>query len=228
MFRIPAPMLAASALLASAAAGAARADDLQAWPTIQATGPVRADGLAVWADSQLRINDDIGRVLQKNARLGLGKEWKDGRSFYGGWAWLQTTPLGAGTNNEHRIWEQLGYPVLSRGRWRVTGRMRLEQRRREGAPDTAWRMRQMLRATYRLGGEGSPSLLAHSEFFTEFADTRWGVHARGYDQVRSFAGVRLPVNRKLAVETGYFNQSFGGSERGGPNHIWLTSLAFTW
>ena len=217
-----------TAALPLAAPAAAVGDDLQAWPQILTTGAVRPDGLAVWAESQLRLDDDIGRVLQKNARLGLGWEGRGGHSVYGGWAWLQTTPRGGATTDEHRVWQQLGYPILKRGRMQVTGRMRLEQRFREEAPGTAHRLRQMLRAQYRLGEAGAPSLVAHSELFTEFADTRWGVKARAYDQVRSFAGVRLPVSPKLAVETGYFNQTFAGRERDGPNHIWLTTLAFNW
>ena len=226
----------ATALAAAAVLSAppARADDLQAWPTVLATGKVRPDGLAVWAEGQVRLNDGVGRVLLKIARLGVGKEWADGRSVYGGWSWYQAEPLGRAGTDEHRAWEQLGYPVLRRGRLQVTGRMRLEQRFREDAPDTAWRMRQMLRAQWRLGdATASPSLVAHSELFTEFADTRWGVKARAYDQVRTFVGVRAPISRKLAVEAGYLNQTLNGrdrngGDRGGPNHILSATLACAW
>ena len=215
--------------------GAARADDdFQAWPTVQVTGKVRPDGLAAYAEGQLRLNDDAGRVLLKIVRLGLGKEWTDGHNVYGGYAWYESDPLGRPRNTEHRMWQQLGYPILKRGPLQLTGRMRLEQRFREDLPDAAFRMRQMLRAQYKLGdGTRAPSLVAHSELFTEFADTRWGVKARAYDQVRTFAGVRTPFTQKIAVEAGYLNQTLNGRDRngldrGGPNHILLATLAMSW
>ncbi len=219
---------AAVAALAAVASAPARADDLQAWPTLQATGKVNGSGLAVWAEGQVRFNDDVGRVLFKIARLGVGKAWEDGHALYGGWAWYQNDPLGGAETDEHRTWEQLGYPILKRGRLEVTGRMRLEQRFREEAPDVAHRMRQQVRAQYRLGAAGSPALVAHSELFTEFADTRWGVKARAYDQARTFGGVRLPLAKKASLETGYMAQTLNGEGRGGTNHIWFTTLGFAW
>ena len=208
------------------AARPAAAEDVQAWPGLLVSGAPRPGGVAVWGEAQLRFDDDVSRLLNKNLRVGIGREWEGGRSLYGGYAWFQTDQLGRSTTHEHRTWQQAGFPLLRRGPLRVTARLRLEQRFREEAADVAWRLRSQVRLVRRLGGEDAPGLVLQSELFTEFADTRWGVRARAYDQVRTFAGVNLPLSKKLSLDTGYQNQSYAGDERSGPNHIWLTQAAF--
>lgn len=214
------PLLTAAVL---AAAQPARADDIQAWPGVTATGPVRGN-LGVWFESQLRFDDDVSRTLNRNARLGLGWDDGDGGSAYLGYAIFRATPQGQPANTEHRSWEQFAYKLGNVGKVRLSGRSRLEQRFREGRDDEAWRMRQMVRGVLPLGGRTAPSLVLQSEVFIEFADTSWQVK-EGFDQLRTFGGVRLPVRDKVAVEAGYLNQSGLGPGRVGTNHIAQVTLA---
>ena len=105
---------------------------------------------------------------------------------------------------------------VSRPLW--IGRTRTEQRWRENASGTSWRARQMLRGVMPLGKPGAPSAIVTSEVFFELADTRWGVRS-GLDQVRTFAGVGIPLKPGLSTEIGYLNQTLIGRDRPGPNHI---------
>ncbi len=54
-----------------------------------------------------------------------------------------------------------------------------------------------------------------SELFWALNDTDWGARS-GFDQVRSFGGVEVPVGGKSTLELGYLNQTIndpGGQRR---------------
>ncbi len=209
---------AASIVIALGATPALAQSDVQAWGGFLASGTVRGQ-LGVWAEGQIRVTDDIGHLGQRNLRLGLGWEPSPDLSIYGGYAVFRNTPVDdRASSTEHRTWQQLLVTLHSSPKLRLIGRTRTEQRWRENASGTSWRARQMLRGVMPLGKPGAPSAIVTSEVFFELADTRWGVRS-GLDQVRTFAGVGIPLKPGLSTEIGYLNQTLVGRDRPGPNHI---------
>lgn len=192
--------------------------DVQTWGGFLASGTIRGQ-LGVWAEGQIRVVDDIGHLGQRNLRLGLGWEPSPDLSIYGGYAVFRNTPVDdRASSTEHRTWQQLLVTLHSSPKLRLIGRTRTEQRWRENASGTSWRARQMLRGVMPLGKPGAPSAIVTSEVFFELADTRWGVSS-GLDQIRTFAGVGIPLKPGLSTEIGYLNQTLVGRDRPGPNHI---------
>ncbi|MEG3082077.1 DUF2490 domain-containing protein [Sphingomonas sp. PB2P12] len=222
--RGPPCRLAASARLSAliivglGATPALAQSDVQAWGGFLASGTVR-ERLGVWAEGQIRVTNDIDHLGQRNLRLGLGWEASPDLSIYGGYAVFRNTPVeDSASSIEHRTWQQLLVTLHSSPKLRLIARTRTEQRWRENASGTSWRARQMLRGVMPLGKSGSPSAIVTSEVFFELEDTRWGVRS-GLDQVRTFAGVGLPLKPGLSTEIGYLNQTLIGRDRPGPNHI---------
>lgn len=200
------------------AAPALAQSDVQAWGGFLASGTIRGQ-LGAWAEGQIRVTNDIDHLAQRNLRLGLGWEASPDLSIYGGYAVFRNTPVDdLASSTEHRTWQQLLVTLHSSPKLRLIGRTRTEQRWRENASGTSWRARQMLRGVMPLGKTGTPSAIVTSEVFFELADTRWGVRS-GLDQVRTFAGVGIPLKPGLSTEIGYLNQTLIGRNRPGPNHI---------
>lgn len=212
-------VLCAAALVAPAPAIAS--EDEQLWIGTSAWGPVSGE-LGVWAEAQVRVTDGASRVGVRNARIGLGWEANRDLSLYGGYAWFRLTPAGRAAVTEHRTWQQALYTLATPGTVRVVGRTRLEQRWREGQGGTSLRVRQMLRVVVPLGRPTQPALVASTEAFAELADTAW--IDSGADQLRSFAGVSVPLRPKVALEVGYLNQAPLQRGRAGPNDIGLANL----
>ncbi len=198
-------------------------DDVQGWAGLLASGTVQGE-VGVWVEAQVRVTDDASRLAQRNLRIGLGWEPSPDLSLYGGYAVFRNTPEEPATaSTEHRIWQQALYTLSSSPTLRVVGRTRTEQRWRDGADGTSLRARQMVRAVAPLGGPKTPSAIVSTEAFFELADTRWGVRS-GVDQLRTFAGIGVPLTTGLSAEIGYLNQSLFGRDRPGPNHIAQVTL----
>lgn len=77
------------------------------------------------------------------------------------------------------------------------------------------RLVQQLRPTVPLGRVWA---ILSGEPFYGFDDTEWG-QRRGFDQVRTFAGIDLPLNANASVEPGYLNQILSRRGEDRMNHI---------
>ena len=192
-------------------------DDGQAWSQLLVQGPIKGD-VIFWAEAQTRLTDAT-RATQIVLRPAIGVRLARDTTAHFGYAFVHTDPANGAATNEHRLWQQLSFPILRtpRGLY-VWGRSRIEQRKFEGRRDTGVRLRQFVRAQMPLRRGGKLSGVVFVEGFYAANTTDWGARA-GMDQVRSFAGVSIPLGRQVSIEPGYLNQTIF---RRGPdrmNHI---------
>jgi hypothetical protein len=199
---------------------AAQEQDLQQWTLLAVQGEV-APRVVVYAEVQPRFTDEVSGLGQLLIRPAIGYRINDELTAIVGYAYVRTEPLGGRATNEHRLFQQIN-SVLHRGAGglTVTGRTRLEQRTVEGAQDTGWRLRQVIRAQAPVKDVrgGKLQAIVWTEPFYSFDATDWG-QRRGFDQVRTFIGLGVPIARGLTAEPGYLNQTV--FRRGGDrvNHV---------
>ena len=230
MFRLPvvarvlAQALCAFGVLAVAFQVPAQAteEDEQIWLAQFSTFSVGNKWL-VFTELQARQTDGAERLGQVIVRPAVGYQVSDAVSVFAGYAWVRTEPKGRAASTEHRAYQQLSVRLTGGpGKVTVASRTRLEQRFIVGRSDMGWRMRNLVRLDVPLGK--GYSAIVSGEPFVNLDTTTWGQRA-GFDQMRGFAGVGIPVARGVALEVGYAGQyvnRFGLPDR--MNHI--GSLSF--
>lgn len=178
------------------------AQAVQPWPDILATKPL-GDG---WIGSVEVVGRASGdeRQSQFESRLQLGHTLSRSVTVWAGWVHFENFVPGAPNTSEDQAIEQLNWAIGTVGRVRFATRSRLEQRFLSNFPGTNWRFRQQLRAVLPTGGPKSMGLVVWSEPFLAVNRTPGQRHT--LDQLRSFAGVTIPVSRTLDFEVGYLNQ----------------------
>ncbi len=197
-------------------------DDGQAWTQVLVLGSIK-DDLIFWAEGQARITD-AAHASQFIVRPAIGLRLSATTAAHLGYAYVRTDPVNGTTTNEHRVWEQLTFPIVRNRRGLViTGRSRVEQRLVEGRRDTGWRLRQFVRAQMPVRPGSTVAGVVIVEGFYAANSTDWGARA-GFDQVRTFLGVSVPISKQFVIEPGYLNQTIF---RRGPdriNHVASLSL----
>ncbi len=190
-------------LLWSWAAPLAHAEN-QIWTTtalrkaLSGPGPHEAS-----LDIRSRHHPD-GAIERLELRPGLAFRLADGISVAGGYYWGHTNRPGP-DRNEHRLWQQIAYDLPGPGRFDISGRTRIEQRRREHFDQTGMRVRQRILLSWPLAGTDL-SLRAGPEVFVELSDTDWGAR-QGVSEMRTEAGLEWRVSETLALSFGYLNQA---------------------
>jgi len=199
-------------------------EDEQAWAAVVATTALGKDVDATM-EGHFRFSDGASRLGVLLLRPSVTAKLGDGWSATAGYAFVRSRPRGARTTNEHRAWQQLGYGIWTPegGPVALTGRTRIEQRFRENADGTGWRLRQQARLKVPLGRARRVGALLWNETFVGLNDTRWGQRS-GLDQVRTFAGVSVPVGEGLTLEPGYLNQVVVRPGPNAVNHIGAVNL----
>ena len=81
--------------------------------------------------------------------------------------------------------------------------LNLEERFLEGSGEMALRARQWARMNVPLGG--GFLAIGTGEVFVNVNSADWGAR-RGFDQLRLFGGIGVPVARGILIEAGYMNQ----------------------
>ena len=178
----------------------ARADsDAQAWLVVAADAKV-ADKTAVTADLILRSRSNSVDVAQTIGRIGVRQTLADGWSVQLTYGLVDSFVEGGSDRLEHRIGENLAFPVASPGDWRIDGRFGLEQRLQSGGGEMGWRARGRLRASYPLSDKSSLQL--SEELIGSFNDTPWGQRA-GLTASRTSAGVRFKLADNVGLSPSY-------------------------
>ena len=191
----------------------AAADDVQLWASAVTQGPIGASWavrptaatvrpLAV-VEVQQRLTQDLSRPTLSLARFGIGARLAQDVSAFAGYHFQHAYPVGRTATTEHRLWQQLAFPVhADPGRVLVGVRLRLEQRWIAGADDMGWRARAMLRIQVPMASVGNAVPVIWSEALLPLDDTDWG-QRRSARQFRHFVGAALPLDRRFGVEAGY-------------------------
>jgi hypothetical protein len=202
----------AGALLAIAAPAAAETvQDEQVWVNATLMQTTRS-GFAYFIEVQPRFGDGAGRLSQLLLRPAIGWRLSGKVTVYGGYAHV-VSPVENGTDrNEERLFGQLSWTVGEVAGGTLSSRSRIEHRRLSDGNDTGWRLREMLRYVRPLRSAEKMRALVSLEGFAALNDTDWGAKA-GFDQLRSFAGVEVPIGGKSTLELGYLNQAINDPGR---------------
>lgn len=195
--------LSATVLALLPTAAYAQEQDGEAWGSFWVWGPVSGKLLG-WVDGSLRASDrgtDSPTIL---IRPLVGVQATKSLSLWGGYTYVFTDPTGGAAVHEHRAVQQALWNVGKVAGGTLVSRTRLEQRWVEGRAGTGHRLRQMFRYTTPIDKRNTQFVLS-SESFVAFNSTPFG-QAAGFDQVRNFVGVNVPLAPKLTADIGYMNR----------------------
>lgn len=188
-------------------------EDFQGWNSINL-----ATAVAKKVPASLEVS---GRMIENAGRLGvfvvrpaIGYQFSNTVTAFVGYTHQITINDGVPDVTENRIHQQLNLRVGTIGNAVVSSRTRFEQRWIQGARDLGLRLRERLQLQVPLKKAGTNFVLS-SEILFALNTTDWGARA-GFDQMRNFAGLSIPLNRAVVFETGYQNRyqkRFGAPDR---------------
>lgn len=195
-------------------------EDGQAWGIVNVAAPLSGK-LSVNLEAQVRFTDDVSRMGQLLFRPSIGWRISDATTLSLGYVYFRSDPKVGAVRNEHRVWQQAAYRIVGDPDGvMLNGRTRLEQRFVEGSDHTGWRLRQQLRLTAPVGRVRA---VLSGEPFYGLDDTDWG-QRRGFDQLRTFAGINIPLSATASVEPGYLNQIVFRRGEDRMNHVASVTL----
>lgn len=182
------------------------ADDAQHWEVLSVTAGTH-DGWRFLGENITRTSQSRGFYeLEQNLMVG---HTLDFAGVKGVTVWLGYThdPNYSHADfsvMEHRFRQQVNIDRLAKvGPVTVSGRLRMEERWREGQAGMGWRLRPFVKGTLPVGGPFA--LVASHESFLDLTRTTFQRPA-GEDRMRNFAGFDLRMSRHLLLELGYLNQ----------------------
>ena len=193
-----------ASLVAAIIPVAARADDTQNWETVTVQvalgGPWRVSNETVARSSdakgfyELENNLMLGYKLNKHVTLWAGYT-HDPQYLHGDF-----------TVMEHRARQQVAFDnILKVGPASLSGRLRLEERWRDGIAGTGWRLRPYAKLTLPIANHGKTALVLSHESFLNLSRTSFQ-KASGEDRMRNFIGINTPLVKHVNLEVGYLEQ----------------------
>jgi len=204
-----------SALFVSAifvALPAHAATDDQLWTTASASVKL-SDHWRLSQELTARFSDNRNGLYEIESNTLLGYRLSKVTTLWAGYTHNPQYAGGTFTIMERRAREQVTFDGFARlGPGKLSGRLRLEQRWRDGIEGTGWRLRPYLK--YSLPMHGKTALNLSTEPFVDFNTTSFQ-HTPGLDRVRNLITISTPLTKTLTGEVGYLNQH--GFVRGGPD-----------
>jgi hypothetical protein len=195
----------------SAPAYAAKSDS-QLWTNAQATVKL-SDKWRLQEEMTVRFSDNRHGLYELESNTLVGYRLNKIVTLWAGYTHNPQYSGGDFTVMEHRAREQVTFDGFAKlGPGKLNGRMRLEQRWRNGIDGTGWRVRPYLK--YSLPIAGKTALNLSSEPFFNLNTTPFQKQS-GLDRVRNLVTVSTPLTKGLSGELGYMNQH--GFVRGGPD-----------
>lgn len=221
------PLAALPLALGLVSTPAAASDDSQIWANTTATVKL-SDKWRFSEDVTVRFSDRRNGLYEVEMNSLLGYVVAKGVTVWGGYTHDPNYSGGHFTVMEHRAREQVTFDKLAQiGGGKLSGRLRLEQRWREGFDGTGWRVRPYAKYSLPLRKGGKTALVLSSEFFFNL-NTNGFQRTDGLDRTRMFIGISTPVARNIAAEAGYLNQhTFVRHARDTDDHVASISLSLS-
>ena len=193
----------ATTLGASLGAGPAVAsEDTQYWQTLNLSVAL-PDNFKLSNETVRRSSDARGFYEIENNFM-VGKKVNKVVTLWLGYTFDPQYNHGTFRFREHRFRQQVNFDnFVVLGKVKLSGRLRLEQRWREGQPGTAWRLRPQLRASTPLAGKVTISV--SSEAFLDLNNTGFQT-VDELERMRNAVFVTVPLNKRINVDFGYLNQ----------------------
>jgi len=203
--------LAGTALAATLAATPALADDTQAWGTLTIngaiSGPIRGS-----SETVLRTSDAKG-FYELEENLMVGYKANKHVTYWLGYTFNPQYTHGSFTTTENRFRQQISVDNFAKlGPVNVSGRVRLEERWRDGQAGTGWRLRPYIKFSLPIHGKTNLNL-THESFIN--LNTTGFQKVAGYDRWRTGVSISTPLSKQVSIDVGYLNQH--GFVRNGPD-----------
>ena len=214
------------ALVTAALAGPAQArEDSQIWGSANVNVKL-SDKWRLQQELTTRFSDGRNGLYEVESVTLLGYRLAKDVTIAAGYVHNPQYSGGDFTVMEHRAREQVTFDNVARfGTGKLSARMRLEQRWREHADGTGWRMRPYVKFTLPLAKGSKTSLVLASETFVNLNRTQFQKQD-GLDRMRNFIGINTPVTKSLSAEFGYLNQH-GFVRRGEDTSDHVASVSMT-
>ncbi|MEH3117436.1 MAG: DUF2490 domain-containing protein [Methylorubrum populi] len=162
---------------------------------------------AFFAEVQPRFGNGISQLDQSILRPAVGWKVNEDLKLYQGYASVEDHGTSGRVGVEDRSFQEIDWKIGEISGVKVSSRTRFEQRRQSTGRNVGFRLRESLRFAMPLTQEkGSVSAVGWTEIFVALNDTAWGARA-GFDRIRTFVGLELPIGGKSTVEIGYMNQT---------------------
>ncbi len=186
-------------------AGNARAAeaDAEVWTNFWVWGSVSGKVL-VSVDGSLRASDRGASAPAGVIRPLIGLQVTKSLSLWTGYTYAVSAPDSRSDVHEHRAVQQVLWNVGKVGEGALASRTRFETRWVDGRSGTGWRIRQLLRFTQPIN-KANTLVVLQSESFINLNTTAFGQSA-GFDQIRNFVGLNVPIAKGVAIEPGYMNR----------------------
>jgi hypothetical protein len=181
------------------------ADDSQLWASTAATVKL-SDSWRLSQDATIRVSDNRNGLYEVELNTLLGFVVAKGVTVWAGYTHDPNYSAGDFTVMEHRAREQVTFDKLAEiGGGKLSGRLRTEQRWREGMDGTGWRVRPFVKYSLPLHKGGKTAFVVSAEAFVNL-NTNAFQRSSGLDRTRTFVGLSAPLSRAISAEVGYLNQ----------------------
>ncbi|MFD1612136.1 DUF2490 domain-containing protein [Sphingomonas tabacisoli] len=194
--------MAAAAVLAPPAAAR---DDAQLW-----TGTVvnvrLSDQWRFQEELVARFSDNRNGLYEIESNSLLGYALSKKVTLWAGYTHDPQYAAGHFTVMERRAREQVTFDNIAKiGRATISGRLRLEQRWREGQDGTGWRFRPFVRVNLPLREGHRTALVFSHESFVDLNSTGFQ-RVEGEERMRNLLAISTPIAKRVSAEIGYMNQ----------------------
>lgn len=187
---------------AAIASPALASEDTQYWQTATVTVAL-PDNFKVQNETVFRSSDAKGFYELEN-NLSVGRKVSKVTTLWLGYTFDPQYSHGTFTRREHRFRQQVSFDNFAKiGTVKLSGRLRMEERWREGLGGTAWRLRPQIKATMPLTGKVTLSVA--NEDFINLNNTVFQT-TDGLDRMRNSIYVTVPLSKKINLDLGYLNQ----------------------
>jgi hypothetical protein len=184
---------------------AAAADDTQLWTGGNVTVKL-SDRWRVAEEITARFSDHKNGLYEIESNTLLGYRLSKAVTVWAGYTHDPQYSGGDFTVMEHRAREQVTFDNFAQvGRGRLSGRIRMEQRWRDGLDGTGWRVRPFLKYALPLRKGGRTAFVASAEPFLNLNTTAFQ-RTSGFDRIRTFVGLSAPLVKNVTADVGYLNQ----------------------
>lgn len=191
--------------LCGIAAPAHAESDFEQWLTLSAKADL-SDSLMVQGEIITRFSDNDGGLYEAEAPVLIGYKLSKTTAIWAGYVHNPTYSDGDFVVMERRAREQITVDNFATiGSATLSGRLRFEQRWRDGIDGTGWRVRPYLKLAVPLGAKTAPTLNVTTEPFINLNTTSFQ-STDGLDRVRNAISLSFPVGSALKLEAGYLNQ----------------------
>jgi hypothetical protein len=198
--------------------------DQQLW-----TGASASVGLGgKWRLSQdlvARFSDNRNGLYQIQTSTMLGYKLSKSVTLSGGYVHSPLYDGGDFQVVERRAREQISIDNFAEvGPGKLSGRLRMEQRWRDGQDGVGWRVRPYVKYSMPLQKSGDTSLGLSHELYVNLNTTGFQ-RVEGADRMRNMVAITTKLNKTIGLEAGYLNQYFfvrGGEDN--KDHVATVAL----